>query len=175
MTSRARPAVLAVLVASALCLTGCFGPPQPSPQPSAQRLAAALPSPTATPLAVPTHAPDELARTVFTAEGPDGTPATSGEVFAAPVPGVDYAVNVVCTSASGATPLAFQIRSADPHSTLLMGGAITCDGTPVADVGELATDAPPQIVLGSTEGVSEAFVSVTPATAGETGPQTVAP
>lgn len=156
-----------VAAASVLVLAGCIGiqTDELEPVPAVTEEAPSpTPAPEPTPLAVPERTPGELGRVVYTNQGAEGVPESSGEISAAPLPGVEYTVEAVCSTLPGerTARASFSVSTTDDEKGLLMSGTVVCDGDPWLMSGEMSTENPPQISFTATDGVDEAYARILP-------------
>lgn len=151
-----------------LAVTGCTQP-EASPPPDADDPATvaettgeASPSPTA--LHVPEITADEISRVVFTADGGDGAPTAvttlSGGIEA------DQPISIAgaCRAETQGISLAFSLITADTEDAgrVLLEESLDCDGraNDGAFTYALPYGGPAQLVLGSTDGIDEAWLLV---------------
>ena len=153
--------------ASILILSGCFGVPSDDAEPATPSPAASVsasPSPTQQPLTIPERTAGELSRIVFAAEGLEGVPTSEGEIGDAPMPGVNYTVEAVCTTRAGVPAVQAQllVSTTDDPQAPVMTGTLTCDGDPWLMSGEIPSASPVQATFGVTDGINEGYVRILP-------------
>ena len=161
--------MLLALVVAVLFAAGCTAAeetaaPSGSPAPSSSAAAPTTPAPSPTyePLVVPPVSDDELARVVFTNDGPDGVPTSESTIKAAPQPDQPYALEGRCVPEGAVVQVSYRVQSTDGTDAELQSGTFACDGIGIMNVGPIESPVPPQVMFTNTDGAADAYLRLIP-------------
>lgn len=166
MASLSRALVSGGIIAALVLFAGCSASTDGDGE--AAPTTATTPTPTAEesgpstyePLSIPSVTDDELGRTVFVLDGPEGAPSTTTTLFASPEPGLPYVLEGRCVPDDAALTVSYTIFSTGDPQVELASGPVTCDGTEFREVMMIDTDTPPQVNFVRMDGVNAAYLRI---------------
>lgn len=163
--TRVRPVVALLAAAGVLLLTACTADdPEIRPSASATTAPSTSAAATAAPYVVPEPTPDEIARTVFELDGPDGIPTTSLTSSGSVVADVPFSVEGQCVG----DVVEFDVVRAIPgpsSGSVLTSGRLDCaDGRDAGFAISTPYAGPVQLTLRNSEGNTAAWLRIVPGT-----------